>query len=384
MTHRIFIAFLLMTLILTGAGVLHADDLPSKEHLGSGYVRRGEEIHFLGAGGTASNTRIDRPSDADAKGFGQSLQRTLRPCRSVHAPSFVPLSEEYSHDDNMVFYKWISLGRFLLVELAEADVASFKVVNFAHATDVNSIWYEDRPIVGSDPATAELIDNRIIKDAGRVYVSGVPQPHLDAPTFRHVGSGYFLDANGVFWGSEPVHGADPASFKVLGDSFVAADARNVYRSGQIQPHLDAETIRLIVHNPYGYQVVSDRNGVYVNNLRFLHADPKDFTMVGPRTGRGGAHIFLVDRDYNTPVTLFRENEQLVVETIMYATGTVHEIAIVKAVVGKDALHNVTVLPPPGKLKAGAVPPWQIEILKRPDMIERMNTEGAALDDHLKG
>ncbi|MFO0911887.1 MAG: DKNYY domain-containing protein [Pirellulales bacterium] len=349
------------------------------EDLGFGYVRRGEHIHFEGGGKTGvDSTRIDQPSRENIDGFSSALGRNLRACTSPDAASFTALSEEYSRDKNMVYYKWISPGRFLVVELPQADVTTFKAINFAHAIDKNTIWYLDLPIPHSDPATAELISDRIVKDSKRVYNSGEPQPHLDSETFRKVGSAYYTDVNGVYWGSEPIAKADPATFKVLGDSFIAVDATSVYRSGQPQPHLDAGTCKLILHDPYGYQVVSDKNGVYLNNLPFLHADPDHFEMVDKLTGKGGKYVFLVDLWHGTPVTVYREEDRLVAETILYAKGTTDAIATIKAEVAGDELTGVTLSAPPGKASASKVPEWQINIFKRADLVQRMKQAGELL------
>jgi hypothetical protein len=349
------------------------------EDLGFGYVRRGEQIHFEGGGTNASGTtRIDKPSRENVDGFSRALGRALRICRSVDAASFEPLSEEYARDKNMVYYKWISPGRFLVVELPQADAATFEPVNFAHAIDKSSIWYLDRPIQSSDPATAKLINNRIIKDAKRVYISGSPQLHLDAETFRHLGSAYYIDANGVYWGSDPIAKADVPTFRVLGDSFVAVDRSSVYRSGRRQPHLDAGTCRLVFHDAYGYQVVSDKNGVYLNGLRFLHADPDDFAMVDNLTGRGGKYVFLVDTWHSSPVTVYREGGRLVAETVLYAKGTTNALAIIKAEVIGDELEGITLSALPGEAVARKVPQWQIDIFRRADMVRRMNQAGKLL------
>lgn len=303
----------------------------------------------------------------------------MRACQSPDAATFEALSKEYARDKCKVFYKWISPGRFLVIELPEADVKSFRPLNLYHAVDRNTIWYTDSPIGGSDPGTVRVLADTVIKDARRVYVSGRAQKHLDAGTFRAVGSAYYIDANGVYWGSEKVDGADPATFRVLGDSFVAVDKNSVYRSGVRQPHLDAATCKFIFHDPYGYQLVSDKNGVYLNNLKILHADPNDFSMVDNRTGKGGKHVFLVDTYHCTPVTVYREKGQLVAETILYESQTRRSLAVIKGQVGADRIEKVTLSPAPGREDVGQIPDWQVDLFKRADLVGRMNEAS----EHLK-
>ncbi len=344
-----------------------------EQQLGHGYVRRGEHIYF--EGGVQSgvpSARIDKPSKRIVNGFKRALGKSITVCSAPDAATFKALSEEYTRDKNKVYYKWISPGVFLIVELPKADVATFKAINFTHAADKNSIWYLDEPIPNSDPATARLIDNRVIKDSKRVYISGAPQPHLDAKTFRHAGTGYFTDANGAYWGRKRIEGADSATFKVLGDSYVGVDKASVYLSGKPQPHLDRATCKLILHDPYGYQVISDKNGVYLNKLRFLHADPSDFKMVDSRTGIGGKYVFLVDTWHSTPVTIYREGGRLVAETVLYEKGTTKSLATIKAEVTGKKLQNRTLSAPPGETAAREVPKWQLEIFERKDLVKKMN------------
>lgn len=336
--------------------------------LGHGYTRRGDHIYFEGGSTSADGgTRIDRPSNRDIKGFQSALGRSLIPCTNPDVDRFEALSEEYCRDNDTVFYKWISPGRFLMVELPGADAASFSALSFVFAVDDTSVWYMDQPIAGSDPASFVILNNRTGKDRNHVYVSGKRVAHLDAASFRHLASGYFADKRGVYWGIDPVAGADVETFRVLGDSFVAKDKHRTYRSGQSVEGLDAASTTLILHDPYGYQITSDRSGVYVNGLRFLHADPADFTMRDTRCGTGGRFLFFVDVYHSTPVTIYFEDEDLVAETILYSTESKQSLAVVHADVTEHGMENTRLSPPPGAQTAGTVPDWQLDIFERPDL-----------------
>lgn len=360
-------------LVMLGCGHSAAE-----EDLGHGYVRRGEAIHFEGGGLTGGNetggggTRIDQASDYEINQFRMVLRRRIVPCRSPDAASFVAMSEEYTRDKKTVYYKWISPGRFVVVELPMADRASFKPINTYYAADKNAIWYMDRPIAGSDPKTAKLVAHAIIKDADHVYISGRVKWHLDPATFGHLGSAYYVDKNGVYWGDRRVDGVDTKTFRVLGDSFMAVDKNRVYRSGQPMPGFDAATCKLIVHEPVGYQVFSDKNGVYVNGIRILHADPDDFVMLDEVTAKGGKHVFLIDSYQFTPMTLYREDNCLIVEAFFYNPSRTKPMAIVKAEVTDKALKDVEVNPPPGADKAGKLELWQLSALGREDLVKQMN------------
>ena len=341
-----------------------------------GYTRRGEYIHFEGGSSTgeAGGTRINKPSKANIKGFQDALGRPLTLCTSPDAASFEALCEEYCRDRNKVYYKWISPGRFLMIELPGADAASFRALSFVYAVDASSVWYMDQAIAGSDPASFVVLENRTGKDRDRVYVSGERVPNLDAASFRHLASGYFADKNGVYWGTDPMAGADLETFEVFGDSFVAKDKDRAYRSGQAIDGFDAATTKLLLHDPYGYQFTSDRNGVYVNGLKFLHADPTNFAMRDNRCGTGGRYLFFVDVWHSTPVTVYREDEGLVAETILYERETKRSLAIVRADLTERGMQNLQLSPAPGAEAAGTVPAWQIEIFQRPDLAQSLRAK----------
>lgn len=141
--------------------------------LGHGYTRHGDDIYFDGGGTTGPNgeTRIDAPSKENVEGFEKSLGRKVTLCTELDGATFVPLSEEYSRDQNRVYYKWISPGRFLVIELPKADAASFEVLSGVFAKDANTVWYMDEPIARSDPASFVVVDHRTGKDRNHTSVA---------------------------------------------------------------------------------------------------------------------------------------------------------------------------------------------------------------------
>jgi hypothetical protein len=339
--------------------------------LGHGYTRHGEDIYFDGGGvtGLDGEKRIDSPSKENVEGFEKSLGRKVTLCTELDGATFVPLSEEYSRDQNRVYYKWISPGRFLVIELPKADVASFEVLSGVFAKDANTVWYMDEPLARSDPASFVVVDHRMGKDRSHVYFAGQRVRHLHAPTFRHAGSGYFADQNGVYWGVDPVRGADPETFEVLGGSFIGKDADSVFRSGQLMKGFDAATVRLILHDPYGYQIFSDRNGVYVNGLKFLHAQPGNIVVRDNLSAIGGRFLLVVDTYHVTPITVFREDGGLVAETVMYDPQSRKALGVVRADLTDRGMERVTISPMPGDGAGASVPDWQIQVFERPDLAE---------------
>ncbi|MFW6151832.1 MAG: DKNYY domain-containing protein [Verrucomicrobiota bacterium] len=342
------------------------------EPLGHGYSRSREYILFEGK-------RIDREGRHDIDEFADAVGHPLKLCSAVDSASFVVLNEDYTKDKNRVYYKWISPGRFWIVELVGADPTTFESLDSDLARDSNHVWRTDTIMEGADAATATVVrPHWVWKDRNRVYYQSTLIPNADPETFQHLGSGYYRDKNMVLWCTTPIDDADMATFKVLGDSFLAKDKDNVYRSGYPFSEIDAATCRLHLHCTYGYQVFSDKNGVYVNGLKFLHADPTTFGIIDDLKGKGGKYVFLVDRWHCTPVTVYKEGGELITETVFYEKRTGKPLATVKAKVSGDTLKDISLSPAPSNSTALPVPDWQIDVLKRPALVERMQAAGELL------
>jgi len=198
-------------------------DQPEPWSIGHGYARRGDYIEFKGV-------RIDQAGRETLAGFERKLGRPLALARDVHAASFVALSEEYSKDKNTVYYKWISPGRFWVVEIPDADPATFEVLDFNLAKDANRVWRTDVPIKGADAATAQVVNpGWVWKDRRRVYYQFTPLAGVDPGTFRHLNQAFYRDAKHVYWSTTRLDGADVNTFRTFGNDIpYAADARHVW------------------------------------------------------------------------------------------------------------------------------------------------------------
>ncbi|MEM1068543.1 MAG: DKNYY domain-containing protein [Planctomycetota bacterium] len=344
------------------------------EELGHGYSRRGKTILFQGK-------RIDQEGAHDIDRFAQTLGREVSLCQNVDAASFQALSPQYSKDKQNVYYRWISPGRFWVIDVPNADPESFEVVGFNLARDKNHVWWYGSILPDVESATLELVNDGFVwKDASGVWYQQNRLAGADPKSFKHIGSGYYADKNTVFWCTTPLRVADPSTFRVLGDSFIAVDQERVYRSGQTVPNIDPASCNFILHDPYGYQVISDKNGVYLNQLKFLHADPTDFEMSDNRMARGGKYLFLIDTYHSTPLTLYRDSEQLVVESVLYERGTAKPLATMRAKLEEDRLRDMKLSPAPGEDSIHPVPDWQIDLLQRADLIETLKSASRQLND----
>ncbi len=251
------------------------DSYVEEEQLGHGYAKKGGHIIFNGQ-------RIDRAGSQDIDKFSKTVRRPLTLAQNVDVNSFKALSSSYTKDKNKVYYRWVSPGRFWVVELPNANPATFEVLGFELARDDRQMWSYGSPISG-DVATAEIVlDNsgtpntfRVWKDKDRVYYNGIMvMQNADPNTFRHLDQGYYRDDKNVYWSNELLNGADPETFKTYGDVPYAADKNHVWRGSKIIKNADAPSF-VFLHNG----VYKDKNGVFTLRDSVFNADIPTFKKI---------------------------------------------------------------------------------------------------------
>src|SRR5688572_18578040 len=204
----------------------------SVQELGHGYQRSADHILFRGK-------RIDVEGRNDIDSFAAAVGHALTLCHDVDASSFVPLSQEYAKDKNRVYYKWISPGRFWVVELPDANPDTFAFLDFNLAKDDKHVWKSDMVIAGADPATAEVVHPHWTwKDRNRVYYGSHVLGGADPATFRHLGQAFYGDAERIFWGTTMLAAADVRTFETFGDVPYARDRAHVWSGDRILPNVD--------------------------------------------------------------------------------------------------------------------------------------------------
>lgn len=270
-------------------------------------------------------------------------------------------------------FKAISPGDFLVIVLPDADPASFEPLASNLARDKNHVWLHDKIQRDADPSTLVVVNGgwRVFKDKDSVHYADQTIRGADPATFTHIASGYYRDKSHIYDGTDPIPDADLSTFEVLGDSFVAKDKNRVYRSGQPLPDLDAATIKLILHDPVGHQILSDKNGIYLGSLPFPRAKPVDAVVIDRLTVKAGDLILVVNSNHNTPVTLFKADGKVMAETFSYDPTSREPTGIITAELTADGLQNIRIAPLPGITKTPSESDPSIEILKKPYFIDQM-------------
>lgn len=148
--------------------------------------------------------------------------------------TFEIIDYHYSKDKNNVF--------FLGFTINGADAASFKVLLSGYSKDRNAVYFQSEKISGVNPAAFEVYkenesfsqDVAYAKDNIFVYVDDKKLIDADVTTFKLLGENYGSDNKHVFYKTQMVNDANPATFNVnphdVGDAD-AEDAANKFHEG---------------------------------------------------------------------------------------------------------------------------------------------------------
>lgn len=156
-----------------------------------------------------------------------------------------------------------------LISMPEVDLATFVVLEGHHqhlAKDKNHVYHQTDILPGADPATYRLVGEE--GNAGRAM--------------------YSADANAVWRRDKRIDGADPASFRLVGQAY-SADAKSVWLAGD----------RIASAQPASFRVLSwkDRDGV----REFLYSTDGAGVWWGPQkvAGADGGVFRTIADNYGT-------------------------------------------------------------------------------------
>lgn len=154
----------------------------------------------------------------------------------------------------------------------EADPDSFELLRFPYGKDKNHAYSFEEVIPEADANTFETFDSEeadgegfviYARDAKNVFEDGYLLEDRDPDSFEILDSyDYTKDKNGVYYFSEPMAGADPETFMIIGNDY-SKDANHVYYYDDQVPLADPESFQLF--NPdwlYEDGMAFDKNYFY--------------------------------------------------------------------------------------------------------------------------
>ena len=113
------------------------------------------------------------------------------------------------------------------------DPAHFAIVanndHYLFTKDTRTVHVNGKPIADADPATFRVLQGAYAQDARHVFYFSDPIVNADAASFHPLDGPYASDLHRVYWMGTPIDGADPATFRVLNAAFeCSADAERAY------------------------------------------------------------------------------------------------------------------------------------------------------------
>jgi len=201
----------------------------------------------------------------------------------VDVVTFQYLGGEYTKDKNDTYYKNFPIG---------GDLSTFQYVDGEYAKDKNNVYefggvYIKKAI---DPSTLQSLGEGFVKDKNNVYysfgfeiVKGVANPAAVYP----IGKGFFRDTDNIYYRmAGKIEGADLATFEVLDEGY-SKDKNNVYYFMRKISSLDVQYL--------GGNYIKDNLNVYRYGKKIEGADPASFKYIGDdRYAKDLNHVYIGD------------------------------------------------------------------------------------------
>ena len=152
-------------------------------------------------------------------------------------------SDYYFKDKNSIYYE--DSGNLHKIE--NADLKTFKDLDYNFAKDKNNIYYKNKKLDGIDAASFEKIEFNFIKDKNRLYkidedeekneIKLIPiNEKVNLENFEEIGGNYYKDDKNLYYFGEnefkKIEGADASSFEKVKYSDFYKDKNYVYYNGK--------------------------------------------------------------------------------------------------------------------------------------------------------
>jgi hypothetical protein len=270
--RRSIAALCLLAVTLTQA--CSGNKTPNSLFDAAGYHVRGDKVYYLAAfpGNAFEITGAD---PASFKAFDTTYAKDNaaayfdgHPISGVDAATFEVLGRGGFAKDRSRVYQ--------LDRPISDDPAHFELLDGGLSKDSTAVYWTDGGILSDDPTHFAVVANNdhyhFTKDGRTVHVNGNPIAGADPATFRVVGGAYAQDARHVFYFADPVAVADAASFRPLDGPYARDDAR-VYWMGKAIDGADPATFRVL---NAAFECSADAERAYYRQTVIAGADPRDF------------------------------------------------------------------------------------------------------------
>ena len=206
-------------------------------------------------------------------------------------------------------------------KLEGADPKTFEVVLSEYwAKDATHVYYEAKAIPDADPKTFEAFDSSYAGDSGQIYWRGAVIPGAKGydpgvPFEVLNGNGTRAkDKHHVYSSGNIVEGADPATYRLIGDGRVARDRNDYYAvnfednlGGQYPLHMNMAAFKLLIpaeptgmsndpwDNLWEQLWARDDTKYVVGGKTYPIADPATFEALGYGFAKDAKQAYFLDK-----------------------------------------------------------------------------------------
>ena len=193
-------------------------------------------------------------------------------------------SDYYFKDKNSIYYE--DSGNLHKIE--NADLKTFKDLDYNFAKDKNNIYYKNKKLDGIDAASFEKIEFNFIKDKNGLYkidedeekneIKLIPiNEKVNLENFEEIGGNYYKDDKNLYYFGEnefkKIDGSDPNSFEYDNENytFVAKDKNNVYFDGEKVKGIDVKSAEGVAG-----LWIKDKNSVFYRGKKLEKISSNNF------------------------------------------------------------------------------------------------------------
>ena len=265
----LFFCLCLVPLTCVGIGYIYLQTQPpSALNAGGYYVRLWKVYYKYGFPEAAFEIPSADPGSFKILDSSYALDKSRVYLFGVAIPEADPRTftvgpGDFSTDANHVYD-----GR----EIFSDDPEHFEVMIYEFvARDSHHIYWVDR-IISDDPSHLVVIGEFewfiYFKDSKTVFVLGNPIQGADPASFQVIGAGYSRDAARVFYSNQLLPKADPASFEFIEGAY-GRDQRAAYWMGKIIPEADSKTFRILNAD---FECTADAQHAYYRDMVIQNVD----------------------------------------------------------------------------------------------------------------
>ncbi len=194
------------------------------------------------------------------------------PVKGADANSFRTLNNWYARDTDRVYYFGYRGDLYNGIHEIPCQSASFTILDYPYSKDASSVFYLYTRMKDADAATFSIVGHNFSKDKNHVYSRAKILEGADAATFMippHESTlddfNYTKDKYHVYWKDKKFDVTDVAAFNPLGLDY-ATDGRNVYYETQMVKSADPATFKSYDHG-YGEADAEDATGKYLKGVK---------------------------------------------------------------------------------------------------------------------